>query len=348
MHARRILIGLAVSALFIVLLLRQVSPGEFKDALSDVQPMWLVAGLAVQALALWVRGWRWRVVLHSSVPISTADATSLVVIGYAANNLLPARAGEVVRAVLLKERHGGDRLAALGTIVVERIFDGIVLALFLGGTVAFAGGNTLLRVLALLMTAGFLVAGVLLALLAARPEGASRRLLAVVRFAPERAQPKARAWFGRFLAGVTGLRGVGPWSAVMAATVGTWGLEAVMYWLVGIGFGLDINPLLYLGVCGAANLAIAAPSTSGGIGPFEFFAREVLVAFGVATAVGTAYALVLHMLLLVPVVIVGLALLWHRHIGLRAVLRQAEEDSELETAAPPVSASKLEARSAVE
>ena len=326
MHARRMLIGLVVSAVFLALLLRQVNFDELTAALRSVEPAWLLAAMGVQVLALWVRGLRWQLVLRSSVRISTADATSLVVIGYAANNLLPARAGEVVRAMLLKERHGGDRVHALGTIVIERIFDGIVLALFLGGTVALAGGNTLLRVLALLMTVGFIFLGVVLAAFAARPEGASQRVLGLLRLDPERVRARAHTLLGRFLGGVSGLRGVGPWSAVMAATTLTWGLEALMYWLVGVAFGIDINPLLYFGVCGAANLAVAAPSTSGGIGPFEFFAREVLVVFGVATATATAYALLLHALLLVPVALAGLGLLWHRHIGLRALVRRSEEE----------------------
>ena len=94
-----------------------------------------------------------------------------------------------------------------------------------------------------------------------------------------------------------------------------------MYWLVGIGFGLELNPLLYLGVCGAANLVIAVPSTSGGIGPFEYFAREVVVVFGAGVALGTAYAIALHALLLIPVVVLGLVLLLQRQIAVRSVLR---------------------------
>ena len=75
--------------------------------------------------------WRWRIVLDSTVRITTPNAVSLLLIGYAANNLLPMRAGDVVRAQLLHQQHGTSRLAGLGTVVVEKIFDGIILALFL-------------------------------------------------------------------------------------------------------------------------------------------------------------------------------------------------------------------------
>ena len=154
--------------------------------------------------------------------------------------------------------------------------------------------------------------------------GAAQRLL---RPLPARLQQLVAPRLDRFVDGLTTIRGTGAWSAIFVVTAASWGIEAAMYWLVGIGLGLDLDPLLYLAVCGAANLAIAAPSTSGGIGPFEFFAREVAVVFGATAAAGTAYAIALHALLLIPVAALGLLLLWRRHIGVRGLLRTAPEDT---------------------
>jgi uncharacterized protein (TIRG00374 family) len=332
-------IGLGVSALFLALLLRQVDGGELRDALAEAQPGWLALGFAVYLLALWVRAARWRLVLRPAVRISTADAFALVVIGYAANNVLPLRAGELVRAQLLHERHGASRMAGLGTIVIERILDGLVLAIFLATTVALAGGTGLLRGLALAMLTGFVAALGLVLIAGARPHLAAR-LAALAGLAPARWRPAARRLLDGFLAGLTTLRGRGRWALVAALTAASWSLEAAMYWLVGLGFGLDLDPLLYFGVCGAANLAIGVPSSSGGVGPFEYFAREVVVAFGATTAAATAYAIALHALLLIPVVLMGLALLWRRHIAVRSVLRPAVDPGARapEPAAPRVAA----------
>ena len=98
----------------------------------------------------------------------------------------------------------------------------------------------------------------------------------------------------------------------------------VSYWLVGLALGLDLDALLYGAVLGAANLALVAPSTAGGVGPFEFFAREGVAAHGVAAATAAAYAIVLHALLLAPVVLAGLAVLWRRHLGPGALLSTGE------------------------
>lgn len=294
---------------------------EFASALRDLQPAWLVAAWAVYLAALWTRAWRWRLVLSPHLALPPRDAFALMVIGYAANNVLPVRAGELLRAGLLQRERGAAWSVGLGTIVVERIVDGLVLAVFLAGTIAVAGGSGVLRTLALAGAGAFLLAGALIALLAARGGGARALTAAALRLLPAVLRDRVERWGRGFRDGLTALRGWRIWTAVVALSALSWALESAMYWLTGLALGLELHPLLYLGVCGAANLAIAAPSTAGGIGPFEFFAREVAVAFGATAAVATAYALVLHVVLLAPVTVLGLILLWRREGGLRSLLR---------------------------
>lgn len=321
MSGRRAAVGLAVTAVFAVLLFRSLGLGELRDAFGEARPGWLALGLLCYLPVLWLRGMRWRILLGGTARISDGDATALVAIGLAANNVAPARTGELLRAQLLHDRHGAGRLAALGSIVVERTLDGLVLALFLAATIALAGGNDVLRGLAVAATALFAGIAVALAtvapMLARRPERAERPL----RLLPARARPRAGRWAEGFVRGLTAVRGGPAWLAVIALSVVSWAVEGVLCWLVGLGFGLDLDPLLYLGVCGAANLATAVPLTSGGVGPYEYAARETVVLFGAGAATGTAYALALHALLIVPVVLLGLALLWRRHIAVGSLLR---------------------------
>ncbi len=313
--------GLAVSLLFLLLLLREVEFQDISAALSDLQGWWLVAAAAPFAGGLWLRALRWRLVLGRSPEIGQTEATRLVVIGYAANNLLPVRAGELLRAVLVEQQYGGSRLRVLGTIVVERVFDGLVLALPLMLVLATAGGSGRLRLLAALMALGFLAATGLVAWVATAPETVERLVIELVRLIRRRPWPLVERWVVSFSRGLGQLRGLRGWSLVLATSAGSWGLEATAYWLVGEAFGLGLAPWFYIAVAGAANLAVAAPSTAGGIGPFEFFAREVLVVFGIGGSVATAYSLVLHALVLLPVVVAGLLLLWQRQLGFAAMRR---------------------------
>ena len=324
----RVWLGFAVSVACLGLLFRQIDPAELGDALASVRYEWLLAAIAVEFLALWVRGIRWRMILHESVRISNWDAFAVLIIGYAANNLLPLRAGELVRAQLLYAQHGTSRLATFGTILVERIFDVLVLAIFVAAPIAVLGGDPVLRGTALLLLLAALGATLVLGLLALWP-GFTDLIVTMLRLLPTALRPRAREALGSFLGGVRALRRPGPWLAVSAASVATWLLEASAFWLAGIGCGLRLDPVVYLVLCGAATLVLAVPSTAGGIGLFELSTSAVAGTFGVPSAAGTAYALVLHVLvLLLPVVLLGLALLWRRHPGVGAMIRAGQAAAE--------------------
>ena len=133
-------------------------------------------------------------------------------------------------------------------------------------------------------------------------------------------------WVYSFLLGIRSLRNPQTVTILLATSAAAWALEATAYFLVGIGFGIGEAFPIYLLVTAAANLAIALPSTSGGIGPFEFFAREALVFVGVSSALASDYAIALHGLLLVPVIIVGLFLLWATHVPIRHFLNRSVPD----------------------
>ncbi|MDA0270906.1 MAG: lysylphosphatidylglycerol synthase transmembrane domain-containing protein [Chloroflexi bacterium] len=321
-HARTLL-GILVSALFLWLLLARVDRAELLDAFRAVQVGWLAPALLLLAASVWVRAERWRSVIGRTVSMTSWQATSLVTIGLAANNVFPARAGELARALLVRQRHGGSSATALGTIVVERILDGLVLALFLAGTVALAGSTPLLRGFAALCALGFGAGTLATVALGLWPARGRALLTWLLHFAPRAIRTRVQGLLGRFLEGLMLLRGPGAWAQVLALTLATWLLEAGAYVFVGRAFGLDLHPLLYLGVCGAANLAIAAPSTSGGIGPYEFFAREVVVRFGATAAAGTAFALVLHAFVLVPIAVAGFAIAWAQNVRVGSLRRQA-------------------------
>lgn len=244
-----------------------------------------------------------------------------------ANNLLPFRSGELVRAYILGEQWRISKVSTLGTIAAERLLDVVVLMFFLVAVVGYSGldhpiglAAIGLGLFALLLLSTFFLLTISEEL-AARCTGWLEHIL------PSRMRGKMGRWVQSFLLGMRSLRNPQTLTVLLATSVAAWALEATAYFLVGIGFGIGEAFPIYLMVTAAANLAIALPSTSGGIGPFEFFAREALVFVGVSSALASDYAIALHGLLLVPVTIVGLLLLWATHISLRQFLnRSAPKD----------------------
>ena len=123
-------LGVMISIVFIWLALRGLHLEDFWDAVKQANYIWLLPGIGVYFIGVWVRAWRWHYLLGPIKKIPTATMFPITTIGYMGNNIYPARAGEVLRAVILKRREGVSVSASLATIIVERIFDGVVMLAF--------------------------------------------------------------------------------------------------------------------------------------------------------------------------------------------------------------------------
>src|SRR5215218_3214883 len=141
---------------------------------------WLLAGAGLYALVTLLRGERWHRILHvTGVNAHRADSYGLTTVGYMGNNVLPARAGEMLRVVLLDRRTGGGKRTLLGTVVAERLLDAIALgSIFVVVVYGILRKTTLPSDRPLLVAAGLLVVAAigLVAFRVLRRRGALERL----------------------------------------------------------------------------------------------------------------------------------------------------------------------------
>jgi len=91
---------------------------------------WIIPGVLVYGVAVWARTWRWHYLLRPLKPVPLTKLWPVVVIGYMGNNVYPFRAGEVIRAYVLKQKEGVSISASIATVLVERVFDGLVMLIF--------------------------------------------------------------------------------------------------------------------------------------------------------------------------------------------------------------------------
>ena len=322
---KRTLIALAVSVGFLALVFWSIDFDEFIDAFAEANYLWLIPAVVVYFLAFTLRAWRWQSLLAHLGGVTLGRSYFVATIGYAANNVLPLRLGEFVRAYLLRRNPGLDMTAGLATIAVERILDGLTLLLWLGiGLLLFASVWTLSPLLTLAAQIAAVVfigagAGVLLAVLF--PNAAMRAARGVTRPLPERYASRALGIAESLLHGFEAIkdaRKIPFWFVISNAV---WAGEAIVYVLVAEA--MDVNaPIVVLCVAVAAsNLATAVPSSSGGIGPFELLAKETLVRAGIGAGLATAYAVVIHATLWIPVTIAGVILVFVEGVSLRELLR---------------------------
>ena len=314
-------LGVALSVVFIAIFVLRTDFSEIGDAFRHANYWWALASLPVYFLGAWFRAWRWKYLLRPLGEMRTTALYPIVIIGFMANNLIPARAGELVRAYIVGEREKVSKMAALGTIAVDRVFDGITLLPILLIVGAFAGTNHQLRLIAISMTVLF-GAGLLVMIALALSEGFSRWVVRLaLRVTPLRLKAQVEGLVESFLTGLHSFRRPGDMLAASITSVLSWLLEATMYYMVGLAFNLDVGFHVYLLVTAGANLAIAVIATQGGVGPFEVVTRETVAFFGVESGAASAYAVALHALLLIPVIALGLYFLWAINLSLGDVLR---------------------------
>jgi uncharacterized protein (TIRG00374 family) len=306
-------LGVFISALFIWLALRGLQLDEFWDAVRTADYWWLLPGVAIYFVAVWARAWRWHYLLKPIKSISTTTMFPITTIGYMGNNIYPARAGEVLRAVILKRRESVSVSASLATIVIERIFDGVVMLGFvfanlpelarLTSSSGFVGN---IQEVAIIGT-GVFVGALMVFLLAAMFPAVSGRLAdrLINRLLPTRMRLPATGIVHKFVGGLAALRSPAGIFMVFVTSVVIWLLETGKYWFVMHAFDFHVSFFALMLMNGIVNLATTIPSAPGYIGTFDAPGIAVLAAYGVPQAIAAGYTLVLHVALWLPITVLG-------------------------------------------
>jgi uncharacterized protein (TIRG00374 family) len=298
-------LGLLISLVFVYWAVRGLDWVSFWQAVQSAEYGWLIPGVAVYLVGLWVRAWRWHYLLRPIKPIPTRRMFPVVCIGYMGNNIYPARAGEVLRAVILKRKEGVPVSASLATVIVERIFDGVVMLSFvflnlpelarINSDSGFVGDIQTLSV----WGAGIFAFALVVFLLAAMFPRVTAQLGSwfIQHLLPGRLHEKADGIMNKFLDGLASLRSPLNVLMVFLSSLVIWLLETGKYWFVMHAFNFSVPFFALMLMNGIVNLATTFPSAPGYVGTFDAPGIAVLIAYGVDKAAATGYTLVLHIAL---------------------------------------------------
>jgi uncharacterized membrane protein YbhN (UPF0104 family) len=255
----------------------------------------LSAALALYTLATLLRGERWHRLLGHG---NRADAYALTTVGYMGNNALPARAGDILKAVLSAGHTGAAKRHAFGTLVAERLLDVIALlaiftAVVVAGDLPLGLSSTTVAIVAVAAA----IAAVAVWIAAPRVRGLVAGLLA-----------PSRALLSR--------RGV----ALLALSIVLWVAEGAVYAVLGHVASLHLSLSDGLYVMALANVAAMIPAAPGYVGTFDAaVVLGVRLAGAGASKVALPYVVLLRFVLFVPITLVGLGLLLARSGGFSAL-----------------------------
>lgn len=333
MNRRRIILGFAVSAFFLFFALRGQDYQAIKDAFSQVTWWYLIPALGLYFIGLLVRAYRWSVLLRPVEHVSARQLAGINAVGLMANNVLPLRTGEFVRAYALSQRTTVTKSTALATIAVERIFDGMTLLSFIAVSMLFVDLTSQLSRVAELAMLIFGFALVALVLLAKGGALRDRMLQLALGPLPDSLSTRVNRMAESFISGLGIFHNGRELALVSISSVVAWGFEASMYYVVARAFGNPIEAAMGIPetmlTTGIANLATLVPSSPGYVGPYE--AAVILVlsgALGLSRELALSYAVLVHVMLWLPVTIWGV-IEWSRlHLSLRQV-ESAEHETDL-------------------
>lgn len=324
MNTRKLLrlgLGVAVAALFIWLTLRHIDGARIAAAMRGARLDLLAAALAVMCVGYACRIVRWQTMLLRANPALRAiDCAGPLMASFAANNVLPFRAGDLMRAFVFNDRLGTTPGSVLATLLVERLLDLLMVILLLGAGLAMFQ----------LDISRYVSLGVPLLLLGAAA------ILVVLLF-PQVLQPVLRgleSLAGRLPAAakvqlelrkvtdtLTQLAGGSTMPRLLGWSAGVWLIEGAVYWLVAKSVsGMAAAHGAWLAVP-VGSLATLIPSTPGYVGTFDYFTAQAMVVVGNELTVAAAFAFLVHMVLWLPGTVVG-----GLYLALRPAVPQAPQE----------------------
>lgn len=298
-----LIFSLGLSGIAIFWLVQKVSFQEVERSVRDINYLGLLSAALIYLIGFFPRGLRWRLMLSTIKNVSFSDSTHAVVLGYAANNVLPFRMGEIVRAFVMGKNNNISKLTCLASIATERVLDGIVIVTLLG--LSMISLTEIIRdaevINNILLTGGliFLFAVLTLIFILINSGG-------ILRIWKRFFGQFGLAIIDKFLNSLSFLRTKKIFLQVLLLSVVVWLIEGAMFvlilWLMGFQHSVAIGYYCM----GIINLGILLPSAPGYVGVFQAASVFAFLSLGYSNSTGLAYGLLVHLAQYIPVTIIGI------------------------------------------
>jgi uncharacterized protein (TIRG00374 family) len=327
-------LGVAITLVCLALAFYKIDYEALFQSLASASYLYLIPAALCTLAGYVVRTARWRVLLAESAACGFGTLFGILMAGFATNNVLPARLGELARAYLLRRRSGIRKTYLLASVFMERLFDGLVLAgllAILSMLISLPGWG---RDVESFATIFFVIVSLGVVLLLAKVDFATRVLGVVLWPFPTRFAKWATAAFASFVLGLGPMRRPSVLGRAAGLSVIVWLLEWASYYVLSAGFDLGLSDTRRAVACAlllaVVNLGIMLPSSPGYVGTFQFFSVAALSVFGVSREVALAFSIVAHLGQFLLVTTIGMIYFAREHVSLRSITSQEPDEATIE------------------
>ena len=328
------LIGLTISVVLVWILFRNIDFVQLTIALKQANYWWFLPTIIIIVFTMYQRAYRWSMMLAPIKNVKFSNLLAATCIGFMANNVLPLRMGEFVRAYSLASQDKElTKSASLATIFVERmVFDLVALLVIFGGVLTFSSSlkdhiddRTMLGTYISISIA--LVGIVLMILLAVRPKSVGETLARYLFFLPDATKEFTKGIILRFSRGLEFLRN---WKAVLSITLQTlliWILMGVSNYFVFAAFDFDLPLDAAFVLLVIVSISILLPSSPGFVGVYHVGVVWSLNVYGVERERALSCAIVLHVVQYLVITIMGFYFLKKEHLSLKRLEEEADSNT---------------------
>lgn len=329
MKDKKIWIGIIISILCIAYFIKGISWREAWLIIKTAQYLWLIPATIAFLFSFYLRAVRWQIFMDPIKHLPVKRLIPSLMIGFMGNSVLPARLGELIRPYVLGKKENLSISAALATVVIERIFDGIcmlfllaIVLLFFAPTISTSTDAFISLPKIQAISYSFLAFNVILLiflyLLKKYPDKSVAVVKKILGFLPKRWIDKLAHLLLSFVDGLHILHQ--PKQIFLAAfySFAVWITVAVEILFVQYAFHLDSLPLsapIFIMIIIA--IGVMLPSAPGYVGPFHAACRGALLLLGVEVNTAIGFAVILHASQVIVVILVGFYYLWKEGLTLR-------------------------------
>lgn len=317
-----LVVGPLFSALFLWIALRNANLTQSWQTLRHFEPRLLIAPVAIVAVNFLLRAWRWQLIFPAGHRPCFWPAFRALTISFAANNLLPGRAGDLGRCVLINRKMSvAESTVAVGTLAVEKLLDGLALLAVVAYALRVLVSEGWLRHLAAVGVFVFGFAFVFFLLLRWRAPWITGLLH---RAAERHALPGAMrlaALVDSFSHGIDAVTSPATLFFLILQTSAIWATEAGLFYAFAHSLGINLSLGGSLIAAAILGLGLMIPAAPGAVGTYEFFGSSALRLVGIAAAPALALTLLLHAWVLVFNTAVGLIAMAVGGIGFSGLTR---------------------------
>jgi len=317
------LIGIVVSIVILVWIGFKVDFSLLLKSFAELDSYWVLLMTVIYLAGFLVRGLRSKYMLTPLKEVAFKSAVESVIVGYMANSIFPARAGEFIRAIFLGKKESMSKTSVLGTVLIERVFDGLVLvAIMIICSLLLKPVGINYGLINAIIVTGCLIFGIAIGFIIV---GAYRRLwleahlARLTNYLPDKLSERLLPIITNLLNSFNFVSTYKTLFMVLALSIIVWTIEGLVFWTGLIAFHFPPQFIIAYFTLALVNLWMILPSAPGGVGVFQGANVFAFSFFGLAPEKALSFSIVVHAVMIISVTLIGLFIINKYSFSMRKI-----------------------------